>query len=87
VAADLLRARQLVPRTRTVDISLAGGTVSAYWLDLDLGANEPDPPLAALRAGTDGAGTGAAARVTAARAATALRGVAFSDCPVASTGG
>jgi hypothetical protein len=72
--ADELRARKLAPRNRTVTITLAGGTVSAYWLDVDLAAGEPDPPLAALR-GRPGS------------AASALRGAAFSDCPTVSAGG
>ncbi len=72
--ADELRARKLAPRNRTVGITLAGGTVSAYWLDVDLAAGEPDPPLAALRG-------------RAGSAAAALRGAAFSDCPTVSAGG
>ncbi|MGH8206555.1 MAG: hypothetical protein ACRETK_07245 [Steroidobacteraceae bacterium] len=73
-AADVLRARNLAPRNRTVDITLAGGTVRAYWLDVDLAAGEADPPLAALRERPGGA-------------AAALRGVAFSDCPATGAGG
>ena len=86
--ADVLRTRKLSPRSRTVNISLAGGTVSAHWLDVDLGAGESDPPLAALRGRLVSAksATGSA-RITAAGAAEALRGVAFSDCPAPSTGG
>jgi hypothetical protein len=74
--ADELRVRKLAPRDRTVGITLAGGTVNAYWLDIDLAAGEPDPPLAALRG-----------RPGSAAAAAAVRGAAFSDCPTVSAGG
>ena len=89
--ADVMRTRGLSPRGRTAHITLAGGTMSAYWLDVDLGAGMSDPPLAALRrrlgSAAGSAHTTAGRAAATLRAATVLRGVAFSDCPAASTGG